>query len=271
MSNAITTISQIVGKATDALKRTYTENDLGEKVVDEVLEISIYPQVHITNDQQRESYHASVVNECARLMAAFPMRSYAQQQSFYSILYGAIEESKMPIQRLHDAISKLIREHRYSFFAPADILSFDNTITLSTSIGALKRKEKGITDENIVAVYGAINGNVRRMYGIKEDVESSVYADRVIGRWDKERNCFEWIGSYDDPTIPQRQQTFKESLYKYCNTPPYNGKYDVNVVKAFYEHYSQVIMPGDRLLFESYMSFNAAIFLENFSHKLNQQ
>lgn len=266
MSN-IVSISQVAAKASKAIKRTYTESELGENVVDEVMELSIYPPVHIADDQQREAYHACVVNECARLMAAFPMRNDQKQQSFYSILYGGIEDSKMSPQRLHDSINRLIREHKYAYFTAADILSFDSTIILTTTIDALKRKIKYLKNENIVVVYGMVNGIQKRMYGIRDEVENSPYAKRIIGVWNADKRCFDWIGSFDDPTIPARKQAFKESLFKFCNTSTYGGKYDVDLLKAFYEYYTQVLMPGDTLLFESFMSFETETFIDNFKNK----
>lgn len=208
-----------------------------------------------------------IVAECEKLMSAFPMSNIEQQKTFYSLLYNTIKEEGMSLNRLRYAVRKIITENKYGMFRIADVVGYDKKLNLAKSIGALKHifKPRELDYDDIVILWGSINGMVCRLYGLREEVENSVYADRIVGVWDNSRKYWKWVGSINDPTIPNRQLAFRRSLFKYCNQPPtYNGKYDTDIVKQFYEKYSRVVPPNDMLLFEATLGWDVELYLENF-------
>lgn len=204
--------------------------------------------------------------ECTKLLMAFP----AQEETFFSILYQAIEDEGMSLERLREAIKQLIANHKFRTFNVSDIVSYDKTVKIAENISTLrfitKRLNLGYSD--IVVVKGMSEGNECKMYGVKYEIENSPYKSRIIGTWNSDTNSWNIFGTINDNTIPKRQQEFKQSLYNYCNYPPqYNGKYDTEMVKSFSDYYSQVVGFGDTLRYETLLSWDVESALENWNIK----
>ena len=220
------------------------------------LELSLYGN--------KPACYEEIFAECSTLMMAFP----AQEKTFFSILYQAIEDEGMPLGRLQEAIKQLIANHKYKTFNVADIISYDKTLKVAENISTLRyitqRSDLGYSD--IVVVKGRREGNECKMYGVRYEIEDSPYKSRIIGTWNTQTNSWDILGTVNDNTIAKRQQEFKQSLFKYCNHPPkYIGKYDIDVVKSFCEYYSQVVNFGDTLRFETMLSWDVESALEHWN------
>lgn len=256
-TNDIVPISQSNAVAVATKKNTlqqcsYIDRN-GDVCKGEFYELSVYGS--------RPALHPEVVSECAALLAAFP----EQKPAFFSILHKAVEDEGMSAERLREAVKQLIAGHRYRTFNVADIIGYDKTIRVAKSVSTLRHitRNPKLDYEDIVVVRGRVDGNECKMFGVKYEVENSPYKSRIIGTWDSDTHSWDITGQVNDTTIPQRQQAFKQSLFRFCNCPPrYNGKYDAELVGKFYEHYSKVVGFGDTLLFEQRLSWDTENALE---------
>lgn len=213
----------------------------------------------------------------AKLTALFPsMNAMAIAEICNTVLAEG-----WSIQRATYAFEK-IKHHEYPFFAPGKFLQMDKKITFGRSEFALRRQLKfTITQNDIVIVKlartytdkdGVEKQDFFRAYAYKDEAED-VMPDRIIGRWNDREHVFEFSGeNFFDHTIEKRQGAFKQSLYEQCDAPPeYHGIYPIDFIRRFYEYWSQVIPPGDMLLFESRISFNLETTLEGMYKKYQQQ
>lgn len=175
-------------------------------------------------------------------------------------------------QRLDYAIDK-VRHFEYSKPAPGRILNIDKTITFGRTELALRRNLKfNITQNEIVMIKlkrtyeenGETKYDFVRAFAYKEEAEE-IMPDKIVGRWNNTENCFDFCGTIENHETEIRKLEFKKSLFKFCNTPPYNGEYDVAIVKQFFEFWSQTIPPGDMMKFDTYMKFDAEIALRKFN------
>ncbi len=250
-----------VASKKNALQRCLYTDQNGVACRGEYCELSVY--------SNRPALHTEVVAECATLLAAFP----EQNPAFYSILHKAVEDEGMSLERLREAVRRLITEHRYRTFSVADVVGYDKTIRVARSISTLRyiTRTPKLDYSDIVVVRGKVEDNECKMFGVKCEIETSPYKSRIIGTWNSDTNSWNILGQVNDSTIPQRQEFFKQSLYEYCNRPPrYNGKYDAEMVKAFYDYYSQIVGFGDVLRFEQQMQWNAESALEVWKTRCEQ-
>lgn len=239
---------------------TYLDND-GIVCTGMFCELSVYGNRSATREQ--------IVEECAPLLVVFP----ETKESFFLLLHKYIEDAQMPVQRLHEAVNRLIVHHKYRSFSVSDILGYDKTIMVASDIITLRHivNNQYLRYDDIVVVRGKVKGNECKMYGVKYEIGTSPYQSRIIGTWNNDTNSWDILGQVNDSTIPQRQKAFKQSLYEYCNCPPrYNGKYDAEMVQAFYEYYSQVVGFGDILRFEQQMQWDAESALETWKTRCEQ-
>lgn len=167
---------------------------------------------------------------------------------------------------------------RYRDFQIGEYRDEDKTITFGKTELALRRNLKfAITQNEIVMIKlrrtyeenGETKHDFIRAFAYKEEAEE-IMPDKIVGRWNDTEHCFEYCGTIENHETDIRKQVFKKSLHKYCNTPPYNGEYDVDVVKQFFEFWSQTIPPGDMMKFETYMKFDVDSALKKFN-KIKQQ
>lgn len=231
---------------------TYTDSN-GVVCSGEFCELSVYGS--------RPATHEQIVVECAPLLVMFP----DTKESFFLMLHKYIEDSKMSAKRLHEAVSRLITHHKYRSFNVADILGYDKTIMVASNVITLRyiTNNQSLRYDDIVVIRGRVDGNECKMFGIKYEVENSPYKSRIIGTWNSGTHSWDITGQVNDTTIPQRQQAFKQSLFRFCNCPPrYSGKYDAELVGKFYEHYSKAVGFGDTLLFEQSLSWDTESALE---------
>lgn len=213
---------------------------------------------------------SEVVTICNQLLRAFPQQAI----HFYNALYDHIEKAQMSLEHLQAAIDNLINTHRYNTFTIADIVDFAKGIKVANSILTLKSltKNKDIVNGDVVVVRWKTQDNERKMYALKADVDNAPIYLEVIGVWNDVKHKFEVLNTIQDKTIPARQEAFKKTLLQYCNKPPtYNGKYDVDDIKAFYDHYAEVVNFGDELRYETFMNkFDVEMALENFCRNRHQ-
>lgn len=223
----------------------------GEMIKSDIASLSVYTGNPAT--------HAEVVAACEPLIYAFPFPSEEIKAGFSRALWAAVEREGMTLSRLKDAVHKVIAENKYNTFRVADIVGFDKAIRLSSTISGLRFivRPMDLPFSEIVVLYGKLDGNTRRMYGVKTEVENSVYKNRIVGVWDEDTHGWQWVGSIPDETIPKRQEEFKQRLFRYCNKPPhFNGEYDPDDVAEFFKKYSQTVPPHDLMLFESLPGFH---------------
>lgn len=217
----------------------------------------------------RPATHNQIVEECAVLLTMFPNI----KDSFFLMLHRYIENSEMSVERLRAAVSRLITEHKYNTFTVADILGYDKTIIVADSVSTLRYivRNSSLDYGDMVVVRGKVNGNERKMYAVKYEVESSPYKSRIIGTWNSHTHSWNVLGQVNDNTIQQRKDSFRQSLFEFCDYPPrYMGKYNVQLVGKFYDYYSQVVGFGDMLRYEQYMSWDMESALEKWC-KLGKQ
>ena len=183
-----------------------------------------------------------------------------------------------PKKRLDYAIDK-VRHFEYTRVASGKILNLDKTITFGRTELALRRNLKfNITQNEIVMIKlkrtyeenGETKHDFIRAFAYKEEAEE-VMPDKIVGRWNNEEHCFEYCGEIYNHETDIRKLEFKKSLFKFCNTPPYEGEYDVDIVKQFFEFWSQTIPPGDMMRFETFMRFDTESALKSFNNKFNNQ
>lgn len=214
--------------------------------------------------------HSEVVTMCNQLTEAFPQ----QPIQFFKMLCNAIEKAQMSLEHLQAAIDNLINTHKYNTFTIADIVDFAKGIKVANSILTLRSitKNKDFDCRDVVVVRWKGRDNERKMYALKADVDNAPIYLEVIGVWDDVKHKFEVLDTIRDKTIPERQETFKKTLLQYCNKPPeYNGKYDVDDVKAFYDYYAEAVNFGDELRYETRMNkFDAETALETFCRNRHQ-
>jgi hypothetical protein len=171
-----------------------------------------------------------------------------------------------------------MRRSQYRDFQIGEFINEDKTITFGRTELALRRNLKfNITQNEIVMIKlkrtyeenGETKHDFVRAFAYKEEAEE-IMPDKIVGRWNDAEHCFEYCGSIENHETEIRKLAFKNSLFKFCNKPPYNGEYDVDIVKQFFEFWSQTIPPGDIMKFETYMKFDAAIALKKFN-EIKQQ
>lgn len=172
-----------------------------------------------------------------------------------------------------DYAINIIKRHPYPTFTAGQFINIDRKITFGRSVEALRRKFKfplDYSDIVIVRIKDDIKG-MRRAYAYKEDAEDVMKAN-IVAYWDDKTHWWSFTGVYiADKSIPTRQELFKRRLFKYCDSPPfYNGAFSIEVVKAFYDKYSEVVPPGDMLLFETIMNFDEEYYLKKFNIMYNQ-
>ena len=191
---------------------------------------------------------------------------------------NTVRLEKWTKQRLDYAIDK-VRHFEYTRVASGKILNLDKTITFGRTELALRRNLKfNITQNEIVMIKlkrtyeenGETKHDFVRAFAYKEEAEE-IMPDKIVGRWNDTEHCFEYCGTIENHETEIRKLAFKESLFKFCNTPPYNGEYDVAIVKQFFEFWSQTIPPGDMMKFERFMKFDAEIALKDYNKKTKQQ
>lgn len=236
----------------------YTDdNDIVHK--GEYYELSVYGN--------KPASYEEISTECGtKLMLAFP----AQEKTFFPILYETIQEEGMSILRLREAIKHVISTNKYRTFSIADIVGYDKTFKVAKNLCSLRQATKNnqLQIKDTVVVRWVIDGNECRMLGVRYDIENSVFKSQIIGVWDDKENWWKILGQINDKTLPDRREKFKTELYEYCNLPPkYNGKYEVKVIKSFYDYYSQKVNFGDEMLFETFMSFDIESAIRNWNNK----
>lgn len=247
-----TLASTDIGKKNVLQKCQYTDI-YDERCEGDFVELSIYGAEPATN--------AQVIKACVPLTVAFP----DQRNSLFDALYNAIAEEGMSVERLKAAVHNLVTTHVYPTFSIANIVGFDKTLKVASSVSALRYLAKApkLAYTEIVVICGYLDGNERKMFGIKAEIECSAYRTRIIGVWNEDLQKWDVLRQIKDNTIPQRQAEFKQSLYVYCNYPPkYNGKYSPSDINEFYKYYSQVVEFGDKLRFETFMKWDAEMFLQ---------
>jgi hypothetical protein len=196
-----------------------------------------------------------------------------------SEICNVVLEEKWPISRINYAFKNMLH-HEYRTFAPGVLLNQDKKITFGRSELALRRKLRfEITQNDIVVVkvgrtytdsYGVEQRDWIRAFAYKEEAED-VMPERIVGRWNDEEHCFEYCGTIENHETDIRKSEFKKLLFQYCNKPPYKGEYDVDIVKQFFDYWSQTIPPGDMMKFETYMKFDIESALKKFNNKFNNQ
>lgn len=255
-TNGVTLASTDIGKKNVLQKCQYTDI-YDERCEGDFVELSIYGG----KVAQREE----IVAECAILTTVFPIEDKDTSKKFYSVLYDTIEREGMSAERLKAAVHNLVTTHVYPTFSIANIVGFDKTLKVASSVSALRylAKSPKLAYTEIVVICGYLDKNERKMFGIKAEIECSAYRNRIIGVWNEDLKGWDVLRQIKDNTIPQRQAEFKQSLYVYCNYPPkYNGKYSPSDINEFYKYYSQVVEFGDKLRFETFMKWDAEMFLQ---------
>ncbi len=241
-SNIVKSLGSII-KATPTLTQkveTYTDDE-DLIVVNKAQEISVYGSTPAT--------HEEVTIAVADLRIAFPARDEATQERFYSLLIEKIEEEGMPIERVKDAINYLIRNNKYREFRIADILNFDQCVTLAPCIADLRHKKKvELAYNDMVLVWTQTqDGRLHKMYGVRYEIENSPMRNRIIAYWDDTTHWWHYCGD-----ISIRKRLFMQSLAIYCNNPEKGcyGEYEPSMLRAFSNYYTEVIPNTDRMRFE---------------------
>jgi hypothetical protein len=197
-----------------------------------------------------------------------------------SEICNVVLEEKWPISRINYAFKKMMK-HEYRTFAPGVFLNQDKKITFGRSELALRRKLKfAITQNDIVVVKvgrtytdsdGVEQRDWIRAYAYKEEAED-VMPERIVGRWNEDEHSYVYSDTFFNHEVELRQNRFKKELFQYCDMPPqWNGSYPVDIVKGFYEYWSEVLPPGDILRFETKMKFYIEDRLESYSKWYNQK
>lgn len=257
-----------------ALSRISSMDADGSLVIDETIEKSIYTPVIITSQYELDQYHDQVKKECFLLQSAFPASSGSESErsqlsAFYTLLYATIESNRIPIDRLHDSIINLISTHKYKSFNIANVIEYDKKIVLSPNKDALSRKlRRPIHNIELAITYEIVDSRVVRLFGLIDDLmKFPAMKDRILATWDETSHGWNWTGQVDDPSMPARQKEFKTSLYQFCKHPGYPGAYEPDVVRSFYEYFSEVMPPGDKMRWEIQLQFDSAVWLESWNKK----
>lgn len=219
---------------------TYTDIE-GNIVVNKAQEISVYGSTPAT--------HEEVTIAVADLRIAFPASDDATQERFYSLLIEKIEEEGMPIERLKDAISHLIRNNKYREFRIADILNFDYCVTLAPSVADLRQKKKAeVAYNDIVMIWiKSQDDQLHKMYGMRCEIENSILNSHIIAYWDNDNNEWDMCGD-----ISVRKKLFLQSLTKHCHNPEKGcyGEYEPSMLRAFSNYYTEVVPQTNKMRFE---------------------
>ena len=188
-----------------------------------------------------------------------------------------ITEEEWTKTRLDYTLRKMLG-YEYQDFQVGQFINTDKTITFGRSELALRRNLKfAITQDDIVVVKlkrsyddnGEIKQDFIRAYAYKEEAED-VMPDKIVGRWNEAEHCFDFFGTIENHETEIRKANFKKALFEYCDMPPrYNGKYKIEIVKSFFEYWSEPIPPGDMMRFENKMKFDVELLLEMFNKKFN--
>lgn len=204
----------------------------------------------------------------------FPAANATKVSEFLNI----VREERWTKSRLEYVYRKMLRS-KYRDFQVGEFASEDRTITFGKTELALRRNLKfSITQNEIVMIklkrYYDEDGETKqdfvRAFAYKDEAEE-IMPDKIVGRWNNDEHCFEYCGTIDNHETDKRKLEFKQSLFQYCNKPPYNGEYDVDVVRQFFEYWSQIIPPGDMMRFETFMKFDEELALKSFNNKINNQ
>lgn len=204
----------------------------------------------------------------------FPAANATKVHEFLNI----VREERWTKARLKYVYRKMLRS-KYRDFQVGEFASEDKTITFGRTELSLRRNLKfSITQNEIVMIklkrYYDEDGETKqdfvRAFAYKDEAEE-IMPDKIVGRWNDEEHCFEYCGTIENHETDKRKLEFKQSLFQYCNKPPYEGEYDVDVVRQFFEYWSQIIPPGDMMRFETFMRFDAGSALKSFNNKINNQ
>jgi hypothetical protein len=202
----------------------------------------------------------------------FPAANATKVSAFLDI----VREERWTKARLKYVYNKMLRS-TYRDFQVGEFVKEDKTVTFGKTELALRRNLKfSITQNEIVMIklkrFYNENGETKqdfvRAFAYKEEAEE-VMPDKIVGRWNDEEHCFEYCGTIENHETDIRKAEFKKSLFQYCNKPPYEGEYDVDIVKQFFEYWSQIIPPGDMMKFETYMKFDVESALKSFNSNIN--
>lgn len=189
-----------------------------------------------------------------------------------------VKEERWTKAKLKYVWDKMLHS-RYRDFQIGEYRDEDKTITFGRTELALRRNLKfNITQNEIVMIKlkrtyeenGETKHDFVRAFAYKEEAEE-IMPDKIVGRWNNTENCFDFCGTIENHETEIRKLAFKKSLFKFCNIPPYNGEYDVDIVKQFFEFWSQTIPPGDMMKFERFMKFDAEIALKDYNKITKQQ
>lgn len=217
---------------------------------------------------------SSLVEYNAKISALFPNANPIKVTEFLDI----VQEEKWTKSRLEYVYNKM-RRSQYRDFQIGEFINEDKTITFGRTELALRRNLKfNITQNEIVMIKlkrtyeenGETKHDFVRAFAYKEEAED-IMPDKIVGRWNNTENCFDFCGTIENHETEIRKLAFKKSLFKFCNIPPYNGEYDVDIVKQFFEFWSQTIPPGDMMKFERFMKFDAEIALKDYNKITKQQ
>lgn len=205
----------------------------------------------------------------------FPAANATKVSEFLNI----VREERWTKSRLEYVYRKMLRS-KYRDFQVGEFASEDKTITFGKTELALRRNLKfSITQNEIVMIKlkrfynedGETKQDFVRAFAYKDEAEE-VMPDKIVGRWNDDEHCFEYCGTIENHETDIRKAEFKTSLFQYCNKPPYKGEYDVDIVKQFFDYWSQTIPPGDMMKFETYMKFDIESALKKkFNNKFNNQ
>lgn len=203
----------------------------------------------------------------------FPAANATKVHEFLNI----VREERWTKARLKYVYRKMLHS-TYRDFQVGEFIKEDKTITFGRSEISLRRNLKfSITQNEIVMIklkrHYDENGETKqdfvRAFAYKEEAEE-IMPDKIVGRWNDEEHCFEYCGTIENHETEIRKQEFKKDLFKYCDFPPkFNGEYPANVVKQFFDYWSQTIPPGDMMKFETYMKFDIESALKKFNNKFN--
>ena len=204
----------------------------------------------------------------------FPAANATKVSEFLNI----VREERWTKSRLEYVYRKMLRS-RYRDFQVGEFASEDKTITFGKTELVLRRNLKfNITQDEIVMIKlrrtysenGETKQDFVRAFAYKDEAEE-IMPDKIVGRWNDEDHCFEYCGTIENHETDKRKLEFKKFLFQYCNKPPYKGEYEVDIVKQFFDYWSQTIPPGDMMKFETYMKFDIESALKKFNNKFNNQ
>lgn len=163
-----------------------------------------------------------------------------KDESFWSTIKLVVRESGVSAKRLKYCVSQFLLTHTFGkSFTPAELLSFDKTITVARTQSALRSKVKYPLEYEDIVIIEFFN---ERRYALAD--EAKMYSLNVLGKLTSPYGTIEWVGTYDSEDFKRRRSEFGKEVGKYQDIYPKQMLYD------FYYYWSQPIQCGDRMLME---------------------